>query len=549
VAAHEPVSLSARNLSVDRSGHRVLNGVNLTITDRSRMAVVGPNGIGKSTLLAALAGEIEPTSGAVDLSPSRARVGLLDQELERSHQVSARQLIAAKVGVAAAKSEFDTATVDLAVGRAGADERYDQALTAWESAGGFDFDHRVDALALELGLQPSVIDRATATLSGGQLTKVGLLAVMASRFDVTLLDEPTNNLDRDGLALLETWVLSQPRALVMVSHDRRFLERTVISVARIDEHHRNVTVFTGGWADYQQQAALARRQAEDRYNAYREERQRLQQLSQKKREWADRGTSRVKKRPADNDRNRRSHELAAAEGQIGAAKKVANRLRQLEEVERPWQPWELHYSIAEAERGSSEVVTADRLVLQRGSFVLGPVSLTIGWGERILVDGPNGSGKSTLVLGLLGELSPVGGTVRMGPSIKPGTVGQLRTKFDSDRRLLDLFVDESGLDPTVARSLLAKFDLDATVAVRPTTTLSPGQRTRAELAVFQARGVNFIVLDEPTNHLDIEAIEQLEQALTDFGGTLLVVSHDRRFRENIDVTRIVDVTELRAYST
>jgi len=293
----------------------------------------------------------------------------------------------------------------------------------------------------------------------------------------------------------------------------------------------------------------------------------LQKLAQQKREWADRGTSRARNNPADNDRNRYQYDMAGADKQIGAAKAVVRRLDKLEATTgaaaaKPWQPWQLRLTIAEADRGSGEVIVARDLVLRRGpessgqagggegrraitdqvAFVLGPLSLAVHWGERILIDGPNGSGKTTLLDGLLGRLEPAAGSVTIGPSIIVGEIGQQRQTFGGTDSLLPAFATESGLDYTESRSLLAKFGLDAAAVGRTADTLSPGQRTRAELALFQARGVNLIVLDEPTNHLDMEAIEQLEQALGTFGGTLLVVSHDQRFREALDMTGSLDLS-------
>ena len=558
---HSPTSLAVRSVTVDRSGHTVLDNVSLTVSDGARMAVVGPNGVGKSTLLAMMAGQLAPTSGAVGTQPPGGRVGLLDQELIRSTELIGREIVAQRVGVADARAEFESATAALASGDITAHgggenslaDRYDRALTAWEQAGGFDFDHRVESAALELGLDPEALDRPTATLSGGQLTKVGLVSILVSTFDVTLLDEPTNNLDRHGLDALEQWVLGHGRAIVLVSHDRRFLERTVTSVACLvangyDRAEGNLTQFTGTWAEYEEQVATARRRAEQQYEEYTTERQRLQSLAQQKREWADRGRSRARKNPADNDRFRYMYDMDGAQKQIGAAKAVTKRLEKLEVVERPWQPWELRFAIAEVDRGSAEVIVARDLVLRRErpqdpehTFELGPLSLVIGWGERVLIDGPNGSGKTTLLLGLLGRLTPASGAVTIGPSVVIGEVGQLRTAFLTSETLLEVFATESGLDYTESRSLLAKFGLDATAVGRTADTLSPGQRTRAELALFQARGVNLIVLDEPTNHLDMEAIEQLEQALDTFGGTLLVVSHDRSFREAVDTNRSIDL--------
>ncbi len=544
-----PVSLSLKSVAVDRGGRRVLTNVNLIVGHEARLAVVGANGVGKTTLLAVMAGRLPPADGQVSVNPPTVTVGLLDQEPQRSPTETGRQLIARRTGVAAAQAEFEAASTALATDSPGVDDRYSAALARWQQLGGFELEVTVERLADEVGLPVDVLSRPTATLSGGQLTRVRLIAIMASRFGVALLDEPTNNLDGHGLDMLERWMGEYQGPIVYVSHDRRFLEATALSVARLEEHRDGIEVFNGGWLDYEQLAATARRQAEQRFQEYTTERSRLEQVAQRRREWADRGISRTKKRPADNDRNRRSYELNSAANQMGAAKKISDRLNRLEKVDKPWQQWELRLSIAESDRGSSEVVVLDRVVVERGEFRLGPISEVVAAGERLAIDGPNGSGKTTLVDVILGQMPPTSGTITRGPSVRFGVIGQSRTRFTGESRteftgqpkvdgaLLGQFSEASGLTDSDARSLLAKFGVDAEALTRGVETLSPGQRTRAELALFQVTGVNAIVLDEPTNHLDMPAIEQLERALATFSGTLIVVSHDRRFRQELEVER------------
>lgn len=538
--SRDPVSLTLKGVAVDRAGQRVLTGVDLTVGHRSRLAIVGPNGVGKTTLLLVMAGRLQPVAGRVTAHPPSATVGLLDQEPERSMVETGRQAIARRTGVASAEREFAAATDALALGESAAEDRYSEALARWQQLGGFDQEIEIARLADEVGLPLQTLDQPTATLSGGQLTRVGLIATMVSRFDLVLLDEPTNNLDSRGLEMLEAWMSAFPGPIAFVSHDRGFLEMTATSVGLLQQHRDGVEVFSGRWSDYERQLANARRQAQERYRTYTTERSRIAQAAQRKREWADRGASRVNKRPADNDRNRRRYEQASAESQIGAAKKMADRLTRLEKVDKPWQPWQLRLTIAEADRGSNEVAVLDQVVVERGKFRLGPVSEMIVAGDRLLIDGPNGSGKTTLVDVILGRLTPTVGLVTVGPSVRFGVIGQTRTSFvDSDLTLLSAFAELAGMTDVDARSLLAKFGLDAEALHRPAETLSPGQRTRAELALFQATGVNAIVLDEPTNHLDMPAIEQLEQGLATFPGTLVVVTHDRRFRDALSVSRTI----------
>ncbi len=222
---------------------------------------------------------------------------------------------------------------------------------------------------------------------------------------------------------------------------------------------------------------------------------------------------------------------------------AARRLERLEQhrIEKPWQPWALELRLAPESRAGDTVLVLDRAVLERGQFTLGPIDLHVGWGERISVEGPNGSGKSMLLAALLGELEPVTGTRRMGPSVVLGTVAQERSLLAADRRLLEAFTQQTGMRPEPARTLLAKFDVYEQHVLRQVATLSPGERTRAELAVQVALGANCLVLDEPTNHLDLPAIEELERALAAYTGTLLLVSHDRRFLERLGITRTLEL--------
>ena len=218
--------LRARGLQVSRGPHVVLDSVDLTVADGDRVGLVGPNGVGKSTLLQVLAGLITPDRGRVELTPPTATVGYLQQELARDDE-TVRALLERRTGVAAANAELDAATAALAAHDADADARYDTALHRWLALGAADLDARVGEVWADLGLAPAVLDQPTRTLSGGEAARAGLAALLLARFDVFLLDEPTNDLDLDGLARLERWIGGVSGALVLVSHDRTFLARTV----------------------------------------------------------------------------------------------------------------------------------------------------------------------------------------------------------------------------------------------------------------------------------------------------------------------------------
>jgi ATPase subunit of ABC transporter with duplicated ATPase domains len=233
---------------------------------------------------------------------------------------------------------------------------------------------------------------------------------------------------------------------------------------------------------------------------------------------------------------------STSEKQAAKARITEKRIERLEVVEEPRKEWELRMTIAAAPRAGAVVATLRGAVVRRGPFTLGPVDLQIGWGERVAITGANGAGKSTLLAALLGRVPLDDGDGALGPSVRIGEIDQARGRFLGEQRLLDAFAAEVPDQPAAeVRSLLAKFGLTAEHVQRPAGTLSPGERTRAALALLQARGVNVLVLDEPTNHLDLPAIEQLEQALAGYPGTLLLVTHDRRMLEAVQTTRRLEV--------
>jgi ATPase subunit of ABC transporter with duplicated ATPase domains len=534
-------SVTVRAATVRFVDVTVLDAVDLTISPGDRIGVVAPNGTGKSTLLRVLAGRQPLDKGTLRYAPPDAVVGLLEQEHERRRDETVRGYLERRTGVAAAQIELDAATNALAATAPDADERYAVALDRWMGLGAADFATRVGERWDELGLPRGLLDLPTTALSGGQMARASLAAVLLSRFDVLLLDEPTNDLDFDGLARLEAFVTDAPIGMVIVSHDRAFLERTVSSVAEIDEHSHRLTRYEGGWLAYQAERAVARRHAEEAHGEYTTRREELTSRIRTQRQWAVQGVARAKRKPRDNDKAQQGFFTNRTEKQAAKVQQSEKALARLEVVEKPWEGWELRFEIADAPRSGAVTFRLREAVAERGDFRLGPVDLEIGWGERVAVTGPNGSGKSTLLSVLLDRQPLTAGERWVGPAVVVGEVDQTRRGFEPGNAaptLLDAFMRATAMaTPNEARSLLAKFGLSASHVRRSLNRVSPGERTRAALAVLQARGVNCLVLDEPTNHLDLPAIEQLESALASFSGTLVMVSHDRRLLDAVPVDR------------
>ncbi|WP_435240967.1 ABC-F family ATP-binding cassette domain-containing protein [Streptomyces cucumeris] len=536
-------TLVAKDLAAGHGDRTLFSGLDLVVAPGEVIGLVGVNGAGKSTLLRLLAGLTDPEHGAVRLSPPHATVGHLPQEPERRPGETVRAFLARRTGVAAAQVELDATTQALADGAPGADDAYAVALERWLALGAADLDERADEVAASLGLDIS-LERPMTALSGGQAARAGLASLLLSRYDVFLLDEPTNDLDLDGLARLEDFVTGLRAGTVLVSHDREFLTRTVDKVLELDLAQQQVNLFGGGYTAYLEERETARRHARERYEEYADTRSSLEARARTQRAWMEKGVKNARRKAPDGDKIGRNARVEATEKQAAKARQTDRLIERMEVVEEPRKEWELRMEIAAAPRAGAVVATLRGAEVRRGEFHFGPVDLQIDWADRVAVTGPNGSGKSTLLAALLGRLPLDAGAAALGPGVVVGEVDQARALFFGGEPLLDAFgaaVPE--LEPAAVRTLLAKFGLKAAHVLRPASTLSPGERTRSALALLQARGVNLLVLDEPTNHLDLPAIEQLESALASYSGTLLLVTHDRRMLDAVHTTRRVQVAE------
>jgi ATPase subunit of ABC transporter with duplicated ATPase domains len=322
--------------------------------------------------------------------------------------------------------------------------------------------------------------------------------------------------------------------VVLVSHDREFLARCVTRVVELDLAQRQVAVYDGGYDAYLEERAVARRHAREAYEEFADRKADLVARARTQREWSSQGVRNAMRKSPDNDKIRRKANVESSEKQAQKVRQMESRIARLDEVEEPRREWVLQLTIGAAPRSSSVVATLNDATLRLGDFTFGPASLQVNARDRIAITGPNGAGKTTLLRLLLGRLAPETGSASLGASVAVGEIDQARTGLPEELPLGDAFGSVvPDLAPAEVRTLLAKFGLRADQVTSPVARLSPGERTRAALALLQARGVNLLVLDEPTNHLDLPAIEQLEQALEGYDGALLLVSHDRRLLDNV----------------
>jgi ATPase subunit of ABC transporter with duplicated ATPase domains len=539
--------LSLQQVSKAYGPRTVLHRVSLIVPDDARIGVVGPNGIGKTTLLRVMAGIEAADEGRVLRAPASLRVGLLDQRGRPPGDVSVREHLARRTGVAAADERLNalTAALDHDPGLV---EEYSAALDEFLALGGADLESRAREAVSDVGLPGDRLDAPMSALSGGQAARVGLAVLALARLDLLLLDEPTNDLDFSGLEILERVVADHRGAVVTVSHDRAFLDRSVTRIVEIVEPSHEVREWAGGWSDYVAQRDTARGRQYEAHGRYAAERMRLESRMRRQRAWSEEGVRREKRRAGDTDKLGRAARAERSEQQASKVRATERALERIDVVEKPWEGWRLQLRLAAA-TGGDMVMSLDGAVTRRGPFTLGPVDLDIRRGDRVVVTGPNGGGKTTLIGALLGRVPLDRGVARRGPSVVVGEVEQDRTSLMAAPTLLDAVTGATGLPGQDARTLLAKFGLDADRVGRPAADLSPGERTRSLLALLASREVSCLVLDEPTNHLDLDAIEQLEEALDDYAGTLLLVTHDRRMLERVRITRRVEVVDGRCIET
>ncbi|MEV6633149.1 ABC-F family ATP-binding cassette domain-containing protein [Actinoplanes sp. NPDC051470] len=536
-------TMIARNLAAEHGDKSLFADLDLVIAPGDVIGLVGANGAGKTTLLRTLAGLLPAAAGTVTLSPPTATVGYLPQERERREGETLRDFLHRRTGVGPAQEAMDAAAAALANSSADSGDAYSAALDRWLGLGGADLDERLPMALASLALDVAPEHPMTA-LSGGQAARAGMASLLLSRFDIVLLDEPTNDLDLDGLRRLEEFVTGLRAGVALVSHDREFLARTVTEVLELDLAQQQVRLYGGGYAAYLEERERARRHAREEYDEYAEKKDDLLERARTQRAWMEKGVRNARRKATDPDKNVKAFRVESSEKQAAKARQTEKLIERLEVVDEPRKEWDLRMTIAAAPRSGAVVASMRDAVVSRGAFTLGPVTLQIDWADRVAITGANGSGKSTLLAALLGRLPLDAGESRLGPGVVVGEVDQARGLFLGGEPLTRAFgnvVPE--LNDADVRTLLAKFGLRADHVRRPAATLSPGERTRAALALLQARGVNLLVLDEPTNHLDLPAIEQLEQALSSFTGTLLLVTHDRRMLEAVHTTRHLEVAD------
>jgi ATP-binding cassette, subfamily F, member 3 len=515
--------LIASDLAKDMAGEPLLRGASFKLERRERMTIAGRNGAGKTTLLRMLSGETSIDGGELVLAKG-TRIALHDQRPPRERALSLREyVLSGSREPLELEAELERLEHAMAEGDEQAMNRYAGVQARFEAVGGYGWRERARAVVHGLGFVDDDLDRPLKTFSGGQLTRASLARALAAQPDLLLLDEPTNHLDIESLEWLEQTLLDLDAAVVLVAHDRWFLETVGTAVLEIEAGRARF--FDGTWHAWRKEQA-ARELALGRA---------------------------IEKQQAEIARMERFVERFRYKAT--KARQAQDRLKKLNKIERierdPRDGRALEFAFKKPERSGRVIFELEDGRLEvPGKVLLADAELWLERGEHVSLVGPNGTGKTTLIQALVGERPLDGGKLRSGHNVKVGYLSQHTEELEAGgaRTVLEAAIKRTGLTPNQARALLGRFLFSGDEAEKPLDGLSGGERRRLSLAVLVQSGANVLILDEPTNHLDLESREALEDALQAFPGSLLLVTHDRALLDAVGSRTIaVEDYSLRSY--
>jgi len=497
----------------------VLDDISFSLERGQKAGLIGYNGTGKTTLLKILAGLIEPDSGEVTTKKGTV-VGYMPQDTSLVSDEIIRDYVRRISGMADLEGQM---------------EKSEEAMDEYERRDGYTFYHRLDVMLAGFGLADVSSDRPINSLSSGQKSKVFMAGVLLSDPDVLLLDEPTNNLDLPALIWLEDFLQRADAACIIVSHDRLFLDRIVRKIFEIDWHTRTLNITSGRYSDY-----LVRKEKEmaRQWREHEAQQEKIKQLEEQAREKKQKALSGSRYMGTDSDKFLRGFKRDRASKSGKQAKAIEKRIEQMEVVEKPVERdvFRIHLRPTKPE-GTRDIALTDVVAGYEGDgFKIGPMSLSVPYGSRVVILGLNGTGKTTLLRTLSGELPALEGKVSRGNALVIGNLTQEHDNLPREESIKDFLTRRAGIQVQEAYALSVKFGFKAAEIDKPISALSPGGRARLLFALFSALSANVLILDEPTNHLDLEALEALEEAVAHYTGTIVLVSHDRRFLEKFRPT-------------
>jgi ATP-binding cassette subfamily F protein 3 len=523
--------LSVNNISKSYGLDLILDGISFNLNSGECLGLVGPNGSGKTTLLRILVQQEKPDSGSVQFEPPELRVGYLPQGFtqhpEETLQIYLDQmegnldLLTARLEKLAAGLAENTHSLEL-------QHDYDQVLAQLEHS--MENSGRGPSILAGLGLGQLTLDTPIANLSGGQKTRLSLAGVLLSDPQLILLDEPTNHLDLDMLVWLEDWMIGYQGAVLVVSHDRTFLDHTATSILEIDPKTHKSRLYAGNYSDYLEQKMA---DYDRRWQEYADQQDEISRLRSASRHVRGLANFRRGGKADSGDKFAKGFFANRSLATVKRAKQIERRVNRMlneDRVEKPKPAWEMKIEFEDIPESGRDVVALEHLSIGYGDLILlEDLNLVLRYGERVALIGPNGSGKTTLLKTILGKIPSISGCLRLGTNVRLGYMAQEQENLDPSLNSLQTVQKLISQSETEARSFLSKFLFKGDDVFIPVGSLSYGERSRLSLARLVATGCNLLMLDEPINHLDILARSRFEQALKAFEGSLLAVVHDRYF--------------------
>ena len=531
-----------KRISYETGNRELFRNVSFTINAGDKIGLVGPNGVGKTTLLKIINGDLKPTFGNVILSGEK--IGILPQNLNKWLGKTVYSFIEEVTGVKSAREEFAAQCERLAQDTSeNTLLNYNKALEQYEKFEVANFDATIKKALSRATLRDINPERRLDTFSGGQRTRIALAAIFASRYDLILLDEPTNNLDDNGVALLEDFISNSPVSFLIVSHDRRFLRNATKQIIELVSN-KGINKYNLGYDEYIKARAKDRQAMINRYEQYEKEKKRLRRVARDAKIRANSAGSNRKK--SDGDKlNEHFRKERASSNLASTSSGAESRLQQLDEPERVEDEIAIKFTFDEVSSKKCSLVSVRSLSISHdGKKIIGPVTFNVRPSDRILIQGENGSGKSSLLnLIMDNSLSYRSGEVIKNENVKTIYMNQSQTlPLENSSPLDNLRHLSPELELHDAINTLIRFGLDKrTISSTRAANLSGGERAKILLAAMSTSSPNLVVLDEPTNNLDIPTIEALELALNRYRGGVVVVSHDRDFVENIGITKKIKI--------
>ncbi len=535
--------LQVENVGYEIEGHRIFRDVTFAINKGDKIGLVGPNGAGKTTLLEIIAGHIQPTEGSI--VKGDYEVGVLPQDLTQWLRKTVYEFVEEVTGVTQVRIDYEKSCVKIETDTNNKTlEEYEHALEKYNKYNVANFDNTLERALALAGLKNIDVHHDLDLFSGGQKTRIALAALFAANYDVVLLDEPTNNLDDQGIVILEKFIKNSRSAFTMISHDRRFLRNATSRILELLGGEKGVNRYGLGYDEYVISREKEREASVKRYDQYEVERKRLRKAATKASSRSDSASGQRSR--SDNDKlssNFRGEKATSRHAR--QAQVITSRLDRLEPPERPEEEIALLFSLNEVDRKKVTLLTIDSLTVkyENSDKVYGPLSLTIVNGDRVAITGNNGVGKTTLLKAIVGQQPIYSGFRKLGTETKLIYMDQRQSvPLPNSNAIKNLRILAPSIELHEAIRLLIRFNLHREVIdVVPAKELSGGERAKIILASMVANKANLLVIDEPTNNLDIPTIEGLETALRGYKGSIIVVSHDRDFLKSLDINHKIHI--------